>query len=341
MQVAIIGAGNFGTAIANIVSANGVPAYLWMRDPRQLAEIKKYGENRRYLSGHPLEEKVTPTLDLERAVVESDLLFVTVPSASFREMSIDLAPFVPRETYVVSGTKGIEASGFNLMSQILEEEIPGRRVGAISGPNLAEEMADGHLTGTVVASRDPGLCECVQKVFSSNTFRVYSSEDIYGVELGGALKNIYAIACGMAARLGVGQNTVAMLITRSLAEMSRFAESMGANPYTFLGLAGVGDLMVTCSSPLSRNYQLGFRIAGGLSLHEAMDELGKLAEGVNTLHVVYQKRQQLGVDMPLAEALFHVLFEQKTVDELVSGLMRGEQHVDVEFAKPTSWSASN
>lgn len=341
LQVAIIGAGNFGTAVANIVSANGVPAYLWMRDPKQLAEIEKFGENRRYLRGHPLEGKVTPTLDLEKAVTESDLLFITVPSASFREMSVELAPFVAKETYVVSGTKGVEAPNFNLMSQILEEELPDRRIGTISGPNIAEEIADGHLTGTVVASRDPGLCECVQRVFARDTFRVYSSEDIYGVELGGALKNIYAIVCGMAARLEVGQNTIAMLITRSLAEMSRFAESMGANPYTFLGLAGVGDLLVTCTSPLSRNYQLGFRIAGGLSLHEAMDELGKLAEGVNTLHVVHQKREQLGVYMPLAEALFHVLFEQGAIDEVVGGLMTGEQQVDVEFAKPTTWSVAN
>ena len=212
MQVAIIGSGNFGTAVANIVSGNGVPAYLWMRDSQQFAEIEKYGENRRYLPGYPLEEKVTPTLDLQMAVSESDLLFVTVPSASFREMSIELAPFVSKETYIVSGTKGVEAPSFKLMSQILEEEIPGRRIGVISGPNIAEEIAGGHFTGTVVASRDPKLCQCVQMVFASDTFRVYSSEDIYGVELGGALKNIYAIVCGMAARLEVGQNTIAMLI---------------------------------------------------------------------------------------------------------------------------------
>tara|TARA_B100001146_G_scaffold224502_1_gene242647 strand:- start:1563 stop:2588 length:1026 start_codon:yes stop_codon:yes gene_type:complete len=341
LQVAIIGSGNFGTAVANIVSGNGVPAYLWMRDSQQFAEIEKYGENRRYLPGYPLEEKVTPTLDLQLAVSESDLLFVTVPSASFREMSIELAPFVAKETYIVSGTKGVEAPSFKLMSQILEEEIPGRRIGVISGPNIAEEIAGGHFTGTVVASRDPKLCQCVQMVFASDTFRVYSSEDIYGVELGGALKNIYAIVCGMAARLEVGQNTIAMLITRSLAEMSRFAESMGANPHTFLGLAGVGDLMVTCTSPLSRNYQLGFRIAGGLSLHEAMDELGKLAEGVNTLHVVHQKREKLGVSMPLAEALFRVLFEHGSMDEVINGLMTGEQQLDVEFAKPTTWGTTN
>ncbi|MEC8868147.1 MAG: NAD(P)H-dependent glycerol-3-phosphate dehydrogenase [Pseudomonadota bacterium] len=341
MQVAIIGAGNFGTAVANIVSGNGVPAYLWMRDPQQFDDIEKYGENRRYLSGYPLEEKVTPTLDLQLAVSKSDLIFVTVPSASFREMAVELAPFVSKDTYVVSGTKGVEAPNLSLMSQILEEELPDCPIGVISGPNIAEEIAGGHFTGTVVASRDSGLCDCVQTVFASDSFRVYSSEDIYGVELGGALKNIYAIVCGIAARLEVGQNTVAMLITRSLAEMSRFAEAMGANPYTFLGLAGVGDLMVTCTSPLSRNYQLGFRIAGGRSLSEAMDELGKLAEGVNTLQVVHEKREQLGVYMPLAEALFHVLFEQGSIDQVVSGLMTGEQQVDVEFANPTTWSAPN
>jgi len=227
LQVAIIGAGNFGTAVANIVSGNGVPAYLWMRDPQQFDDIEKYGENRRYLSGYPLEEKVTPTLDLQLAASKSDLIFVTVPSASFREMTVELAPFVSKDTYVVSGTKGVEAPNLSLMSQILEEELPDCPIGVISGPNIAEEIAGGHFTGTVVASRDSGLCDCVQTVFASDSFRVYSSEDIYGVELGGALKNIYAIVCGIAARLEVGQNTVAMLITRSLAEMSRFAEAMG------------------------------------------------------------------------------------------------------------------
>ena len=178
----------------------------------------------------------------------------------------------------------------------------------------------------------------VQRVLASPTLRVYSSEDVYGVELGGALKNVYAIICGMAAALQVGQNTVAMLITRSLAEMSRFAVSLGANPFTFLGLAGVGDLMVTCTSPLSRNYQLGLRVGQGNTLDEAMDQLGRLAEGVNTLRVIRDKSTALGVYMPLVDGLYRVLYEGQDIASIVHHLMTSEQMVDVEFAPPDTWS---
>ena len=170
--------------------------------------------------------------------------------------------------------------------------------------------------------------------------RVYVSADLYGVELGGALKNIYAIICGLAAGLGVGQNTVGMLITRELAEMSRFAVSMGGNPFTFLGLSGVGDLLVTCSSPLSRNYQLGFKMANGMSLEDAADSLGKLAEGVNTLKVVRVKKDELAVYMPLVEGLYQLLFEQRDMAEIIEVLMSANEGMDVEFADPQYWRPS-
>jgi glycerol-3-phosphate dehydrogenase (NAD(P)+) len=232
---------------------------------------------------------------------------------------------------VVSATKGIEADGFRLMSQILDELVPTERIGVLSGPNLAEEIADGQYSGTVIASRDPSVCESVQQILRSDTFRVYANSDVYGVELGGALKNIYAIVCGIAAGLGVGLNTLSMLITRSLAEMSRLAVSLGANPFTFLGLAGVGDLMVTCLSPLSRNYQLGFRLGKGMTLHEALADLNKLAEGVNTLRVVSARAHEQGVYMPLCTGLARVLFEGEKLGVVVSELMTGGQPLDVEF----------
>ena len=337
MQAAIVGAGNFGTAIANIVASNGVDVELWMRDQAQLADIQAHRENRRYLPGHALAERVRPTSDLAEALGGSDVVFVTVPSASFREVTCDLEGLVRTGTGVVSATKGIEA-GFRLMSQILEEVLPRTQVGVISGPNLAEEMADGRYTGTVVASRHEGLRATVRKILTSPTFRVYSSTDVYGVELGGALKNIYAIVCGMATELDVGQNALAMLVTRSLAEMGRFAVSLGANPFTFLGLAGVGDLFATCTSPYSRNFQLGRRLARGTSLDVAMDELGKLAEGVNTVRVVHAKSAELGVYMPLADALHRLLFDGADLGGIISGLMTSEQRVDVEFVAPTAWS---
>ena len=338
MQAAIVGAGNFGTAIANIVAGNGVVAHLWMRDEEQLADIRAHGENRRYLPGHQLKELVRPTADIDAAVRGSDVVFVTVPSASFRDVAGELEGIVRPATCVVSATKGIEETGFQLMSQILEAALPAARIGVISGPNLAEEMAAGRYAGTVVASRHEDLRATIQEILKSPTFRVYSSDDVYGVELGGALKNIYAIVCGIATALDIGQNALAMLITRSLAEMGRFAVSMGADPFTFLGLAGVGDLFATCTSPLSRNFQLGAKLAGGATLDEAMDDLGKLAEGVNTVRVVHGKSAELGLYMPLADGLYRLLFEDGELTGIIYDLMTSEQRMDVEFAAPASWS---
>lgn len=338
MEVAIIGGGSFGTAIANIAGGNGVVTHLWMRDEEQAAECRKLRENRRYLPGHRLPDAVHPTSDLGTAVGASDVVFMCVPSESFRAVSARLAEHTGPGDIIVSATKGIERHDggccFLLMSEILAELLPGRRIGVVSGPNLAEEIADGHYSATVVASNDAVVCATVRTVLKSDTFRVYDNADVYGVELAGALKNIYAIICGIAGGLAVGQNTMGMLVTRSLAEMSRFAVSLGANPFTFLGLAGVGDLMVTCTSPLSRNYQLGYRLARGLSLAQALDDLGKLAEGVNTLKVVHERAQRLEVYMPLAAGLHRVLFEGADMGGVIRDLMTGGKPVDVAFAMP-------
>jgi glycerol-3-phosphate dehydrogenase (NAD(P)+) len=345
MEVAIIGGGNFGTAIANIAAGNGYPTHLWMRDADQVADCLQHRENRRYLPGHRLHDQVLPTDDLARALQRSAVIFMSVPSASFREVSEQLARHCDRNDILISATKGIErrpdGSGFRLMSQILVEVVPARRIGVLSGPNLAEEIADGQYTGTVVASVDQGVCSAVREVLKSETFRVYENPDVYGVELAGALKNIYAIVCGMAAGLGVGQNTLGMLITRSLAEMSRFAVSQGANPFTFLGLAGVGDLLVTCTSPLSRNYQLGALLATGATLQQAQQQLGKLAEGVNTLRVVAEQARRLTVYMPLVEGLNRLLFDGDDLTTVVAELMTGGQPVDVAFAQPESTGAGD
>jgi len=239
---------------------------------------------------------------------------------------------------LVSLTKGIEAHSFKLMSEILEEIAPQARIGVLSGPNLAREVAEHALTATVIASADEALCLRVQEVLHGRTFRVYASADRFGVELGGALKNVYAIIAGMAVALGMGENTKSMLITRALAEMTRFAVSQGANPMTFLGLAGVGALIVSCSSPKSRNYQVGFALGEGLSLEEAVSRLGEVAEGVNTLKVLKVKAQELNVYMPLVAGLHAILFEGRTLNQVIELLMRAEPKTDVDFISTSGFN---
>lgn len=331
LTVTVLGGGSFGTAIANIVADNGHRTYLWMRDPASAAETQSGRENKRYLPGHRLADGLEVTAELERAVSQSDLVFVSIPSHSFRAVTRQIAPLLRADAMVVSTAKGIEPEGFTLMSQILEQELPEHAIGVLSGPNFAKEVVAKQQTGTVVASDDEALIKRVQECLRSETFRVYANPDRYGVELGGALKNIYAIVCGMAAALGAGQNTQAMLLTRSLAEMGRFAAAMGANPMTFLGLAGVGDLILTCTSDLSRNYRVGYALGEGKPLEEIIDGLGQVAEGVNTLRQVKQKADELGVYMPLVTGLFAVLFEEEAIADVARKLMLGEQNHDVEY----------
>lgn len=331
LKVAVLGGGSFGTAIANIVAANNHHTCLWMRSTEQAEKCQSERQNNRYLPGVPLHSQLRITADLEAAVGDADLIFVSIPSHSFREICRLLKPLLPSNTVVVSTAKGIEPVGFTFMSQIIEQELPGHPVGVLSGPNFAREIVQQQQTGTVIASENQRVIDIVQHTLKSPSFRVYANHDRYGVELGGALKNIYAIICGMAAALGAGHNTQAMLLTRSLAEMGRFAQVMGANPMTFLGLAGVGDLILTCTSDLSRNYRVGFALGQGKDLNEVVGSLGQVAEGVNTLRQVKQKADELNVYMPLVTGLYAVLFENRAIKDVAHGLMVGEQSNDVEF----------
>ncbi len=321
----------FGTAIANVLAENGHDVRLWSRDIEQAEAIRSERENKRSLPGYAVHDAIEPTASLDVALEATDVVFVSVPSRAVREVASLSRGLLPPTACVISTTKGIESKGFRLMSQVLREELSGNPIGVLSGPNLAEEIARKQITATVIASEDPALCAVVQQVLRSNYFRVYSSDDTYGVELAGALKNIYAIAAGFAAALGVGQNTQGMLLTRSLAEMSRFAFSMGARPLTFLGLAGVGDLMVTCGSPLSRNYQIGFFVGKGMSLMQAVEKLGRLAEGINTVRLVKHKSDELGIYMPIVSGLYSILFDDMPVEKVIHQLMMSDQPSDVEF----------
>ena len=334
--IAVLGGGSFGTAIANLLAENGQHVMLWMRDPEQAEAIRQTGENPRYLKGVKVHAGVEPLSDLAATLEACELVFVALPSSALRQALQPMAEKL-QSKLLISTTKGIEAQSFKLMSKILEDIAPQARIGVLSGPNLAREVAEHALTASVIASEDEELCLRVQDALHGRTFRVYASTDRFGVELGGALKNVYAIIAGMAAALGMGENTRGMLITRALAEMTRFAVQLGANPMTFLGLAGVGDLIVTCSSSKSRNYQVGFALGEGLSLEDAVERLGEVAEGVNTIKVLKSKAEELQVYMPLVAGLHAIVFEGRTLEQVVEGLMRAEPKTDVDFIPITGF----
>ncbi len=339
-RVAVLGGGSFGTVIANILAGNQHDTTLWLRNADDAEEINTQHCNSRYLPDFRLDERLIASTDLRQSVSNCDVVFVAVPSSSSRQLANTMQQWLTPDTLVVSMTKGIESGSYKLMSQVLAEELPQAKIAVMSGPNLAKEVAAGQMTGTVIASADKDVQQTVQSLLKSPNFRVYANPDVFGVELGGALKNIYAIVAGIGGAMNLGQNTIGMLLTRSLAEMSRFAVHMGANPMTFLGLSGVGDLIVTCMSPLSRNYQLGYQIGLGKSLDVIVAELGQVAEGLNTLQMVKQMADDRAIYMPLVGGLYAILIEHKEVGAVISRLMSGEQTSDVEFLQATDVSTA-
>jgi glycerol-3-phosphate dehydrogenase (NAD(P)+) len=330
-RVTVIGGGSFGTVLANIVAHNGFPVRLWMRDQALAEEIRQTRVNSRYVPGLNLHADLDIVTDFSVCISEADTIIFSVPSKAFRGVLEQAKSHINPQQNLVTTAKGIEPENFLLMSQVLEVFFPDNPIGVISGPNLAKEVAAKQLTGTVIASDNEALRQQVQDILQCHFFRVYASNDRYGTELGGALKNIYAIAAGLSAAMGMGENTRSMLLTRSLAEMSRLAVHMGANPMTFLGLAGVGDLIVTCMSPLSRNYRVGYALGQGKGLDEAIAELGEVAEGVNTLALVKKKADELQVHMPLVDGLYALVYQGADVSSVAQSLMTRDQNSDVEF----------
>ncbi|WP_096084884.1 NAD(P)H-dependent glycerol-3-phosphate dehydrogenase [Agaribacterium haliotis] len=329
-KIAVLGGGSFGTAIANMAAVNRLETWLWMRDPERAQQTQSLRVNQRYLPDYPLADALHISAELEQVVAGADIVFVSVPSKAFRDVAKKVAPLIGEGTPVVSTTKGIEIESFSLMSQILEEEIPQAHIGVLSGPNFAREMVKGQITGSVIASSHDDVQAQVQDIFSSSSYRIYRNSDSFGVELAGALKNIYAIVSGMAEALGTGKNTQAMLLTRSLAEMGRFSRELGADPLTFLGLAGVGDLILTCTSDQSRNFRAGKALGEGKSLEQAVADIGQAVEGINTLKTVYAKAKELDVYMPLVQGLYAIVFEGQNIRRVVSRLMTGEMSYDVD-----------
>ena len=331
-NISVLGGGSWGTVLAYLASLNGNYVSLWMRDKELVETINQSRINQRYLPNLDLNSKIKATSDI-KDIENSDTVIFCIPSDAFREVSELASSYIQESSYLITATKGVEKEGFSLMSQILEEYYPANSIGVISGPNLAEEIAEGQLSGTVIASKDATLRDSVIKDLSNDFFKVYENNDPYGVEMGGALKNIYAIACGIADGLNSGENTIGMIMTRGLGEMGRLATDLGANPQTFLGLAGVGDLITTCASPLSRNHQFGKYIGKGLSVQAAKQKIGQTIEGLKTLKVVKNIADDHKVEMPIVDSLYKIIYKGSNLDGAIQNVLGQDRVKDVEFIK--------
>jgi glycerol-3-phosphate dehydrogenase (NAD(P)+) len=327
MKVAVIGAGSWGTALAAHMSRSGHDVGLWVRGEPLARDITRTGENPVYLPGLALPPLRVST-SLAEAAAAAELVLVVVPSEFCRDLYRRLRPGLSAGATLVSATKGLELSTLQRMSEVAAEECAGHPLAVLSGPTFALEVAQGQPTTVVVASADHAVAEGVQRAVSSPAFRAYSSQDVVGVELAGSLKNVIAIAAGIVSGLGYGHNTAAALITRGLAEMTRLAAARGARPDTLAGLAGLGDLVLTCTGHLSRNRRLGDALGRGRSLEDAQHEATTVAEGVRTTLAACELAKRTGVEMPIAEQMRAVLYEGKSpraaVDELMLRSLKRE-----------------
>jgi glycerol-3-phosphate dehydrogenase (NAD(P)+) len=320
-EVAVVGAGSWGTALGLHLARSGRGVRLWARDAATVDAINQRRENPVYLPGIALPPSLTATTSLADAVSDARTVLVVTPSEFCRGVYRQLGALVAPEATLVSATKGIELDGLRRMTEVASEEVPGRALAVLSGPSFALEVAREDPTAVVVASADLAVAESVQRIVSSRTFRAYSSDDVVGVELGGALKNVIAIAAGIIGGLGHGHNTVAALITRGLAEVTRLATALGARPDTLAGLAGLGDLVLTCTGGLSRNRRLGEALGRGRSLADATAGTTMVAEGVRTTAAACALAEKASVEMPIARQMRQVLYEGKAPREAVEELM--------------------
>lgn len=320
MQVAVIGAGSWGTTVAHLCAKN-VPTTLWARRDDVAVEVRDHHCNSQYLKGFDLTPSLHATSLLEEAVSAADVLVMGVPSHGMRDAAKELAPFLRPWVPVVSLSKGLEQGTRLRMTQVLEAELPGRPCGVLTGPNLAKEILAGGAAASVIAMGDPVIAEALQDVFASDLFRVYTNPDVIGCEVAGALKNVIAIASGMAEGLGTGDNTRSAVITRGLSELTRLGCAMGGQQVTFAGLAGMGDLIATCISPQSRNRYVGEQLGRGRKIDEIIDEMHMVAEGVKTSKVVMELAQEYGVDLPIAKEVYGVVHEGHPASGAYRGLL--------------------
>ncbi|MFL6275762.1 MAG: NAD(P)H-dependent glycerol-3-phosphate dehydrogenase [Blastocatellia bacterium] len=323
-QVAVIGAGSWGTALALVAAHNRHAVRLWAREPEVAQQINATQRNPYYLTDIELPENLRATDSLAEALDGAGFVLIVVPSHATRQVVEQMQPYLSAQQTLVSATKGIENVTLMRMDEVIVDVLKGRfapRFVALSGPSFAREVATGNPTAIVAASREPRASEAVQRLLSASVFRVYTNSDVVGVELGGAVKNVVAIGSGVVRGLGMGTNTVAAIITRGLAEMTRLALAQGARVETLAGLAGLGDLVLTCTGELSRNRRVGVELGKGRKLAEIVGEMREVAEGVKTTRAIYELGKRLNIDMPITASIHALLYEDKPAIEAANELM--------------------
>lgn len=335
MKIGIIGAGSFGLALGVLLNNNGHKATIWSRgtNEKEFEEVVKTRENKSKLPGVLIPKEVDFTKDIEKTVKENELIVLAVPSPGMRNTAKMIKEYVSDGKIIVNVTKGIEADTLMTMSDIIEEEIPNCKVCILSGPTHAEEVGRGMPTSIVAGAKEKSIAEFVQNVFMNESFRVYTSPDILGIEIGSSLKNVIALAAGVADGLGYGDNTKAAIITRGIAEITRLGIKMGGKAETFSGLTGIGDLIVTCASMHSRNRRAGILIGEGKTMEEAMAEVKMVVEGVHSAKAAMQLSKKYDVELPIIEQVNEILFNNKPAKEAVKGLMLRDKkaEIGVEF----------
>lgn len=327
-NIAVIGAGSWGTALAKVLHTNGNDVTIWSIMQEEITMLQEKHEHLDKLPGVKLPADMKFTTDLKEAIEGKEYLILAVPSVFTRSTAKSMAPFVKEGQVIVCVAKGIEEESFMTISDVVEDEIPTAEVAVMCGPSHAEEVGVGLPTTVVAGAKKQAVAEGIQDIFMNEVFRVYTSPDVLGMELGGSLKNVIALAAGMADGLGYGDNTKAALITRGISEMSRLASEMGAKPETLSGLTGIGDLIVTCESKHSRNRKAGMLIGQGYTMQQAMDEVKMVVEGVYSAKAAIGLAKKYNVDMPIIEEVNHVLFENKSAKEAVKDLMLRDKKIE-------------
>ncbi|UFJ42800.1 NAD(P)H-dependent glycerol-3-phosphate dehydrogenase [Brevibacillus humidisoli] len=332
-KIAVIGAGSWGTALASVCADNRHEVTLWVRDPRMADEINTHQTNQKYLPDVTLAPSLKAETDLETAVKSADVLLLALPSHAMRQIVRQLAPFLRTDVLIVHATKGLELDSLKRMSDVIREEVPreiGDRLVVLTGPSHAEEVIRRSPTTVVVASESQASGRQAQELLMNTYFRVYTNPDMVGAEIAGALKNIIALGAGMSDGLGFGDNAKAALLTRGLTEISRLGVKLGANPLTFSGLAGVGDLVVTCTSRHSRNWRAGYLLGEGQKLDDVLERMGMVVEGVRTTKAAMALSRREQVRMPITQVLYHILFDQKSPRQGVEELMARDATMEME-----------